>query len=176
MRTKVIPEALIKQILSEKFKKRFWSHVKIGSRKECWPWTAYTKEEGYGQITIQTLFCPMRTFYAHRIAWIITSGRDAPSGLFVLHSCVSSPSCCNPHHLRIGTHDDNMKDKCEQGHQYNGGSGETHAFAKLNNEKVRYIRNAYSCGEVTQKELGKKFGVHQVTIGLVVSRKTWTHI
>lgn len=44
----------------------------------------------------------------------IWSGQDVPDGMHILHSC-DNPRCCNPEHLRIGTHQDNMNDKVSRG-------------------------------------------------------------
>ena len=67
---------------------------------------------------------------AHRIAWTLVNG-EIPKGLFVLHRC-DNPPCCNPDHLRLGTHKENMDDMnrkgrngytkktfCAQGHPFN---------------------------------------------------------
>jgi hypothetical protein len=51
---------------------------------------------------------------AHRVAWLLTHGSlplwtDAGTSLCVLHRC-DNPPCCNPDHLWLGTHQDNMDD------------------------------------------------------------------
>lgn len=48
--------------------------------------------------------------------------------------------------------------------------------AKLNDDIVREIRRLYATGAWTQEALGRKFGVGQATISLIVNRKMWTHI
>ena len=41
---------------------------------------------------------------AHRIAWIIENKCEIPEDKpYILHSC-NNPKCCNPNHLRAGTH------------------------------------------------------------------------
>jgi len=63
---------------------------------------------GYG-----TLKWNRRYWYAHQVAWMLTHGPIA-SGAFVLHSC-DTRTCCNPGHLRLGTHQDNMDDMVSRG-------------------------------------------------------------
>ena len=53
--------------------------------------------------------------------------------------------------------------------------GEANVTSKLNNEKVRLIREKYEQG-VSYKELSREFNVVQGTIGFVVKRQTWNHI
>lgn len=48
-------------------------------------------------------------------------------------------------------------------------------FSKLNNKKIRKIRNMSENG-VSQKEIGNIFNVHQSNISYIISRKTWSHI
>ena len=44
---------------------------------------------------------------------------------------------------------------------------------KLTPAKVRQIRRSYATGRWSQRELGEKYGVHQVTISAVVRGVTW---
>lgn len=44
---------------------------------------------------------------------------------------------------------------------------------KLTVAKVRQIRRSYATGRWSQRELGEKYGVHQVTISAVVRGVTW---
>lgn len=88
-----------------------WSKVTIpeAPRHEdlCWNWRGSTAK-GYGQIKAEG-----RVMRAHRLAFELVKG-EVPEGLFVLHSC-DNPLCCNPKHLRVGTHQDNMDDKTARG-------------------------------------------------------------
>lgn len=90
------------------FTQRFWSHVHMPSADECWPWSLSRGNHGYGQVSYQ------RTMHlTHRIAYEMTHG-PIPDGLWVLHSC-DNPPCCNPKHMFLGTHTDNMRDMTAKG-------------------------------------------------------------
>ena len=87
---------------------RFWSKVDIRDKDECWPWIAGRNNRGYGQFKLHAV---MQS--AHRVAWELTYGNIPKDewgfSLEVCHKC-DSRSCCNPSHLFIGTHLDNVRD------------------------------------------------------------------
>lgn len=88
--------------------RRFWSKVKRAVAG-CWFWQAGIQSAGYGCITLNG-----KQLCAHRVAYMLATGKDIPAGLWVLHSC-DNPACCNPAHLRLGTHADNMRDMARRG-------------------------------------------------------------
>lgn len=76
----------------------FWDSMEITGLDECWNWLRGKDSYGYGAYKKQK---------AHRFAYYLTRG-EIPDNKHILHKC-NNPSCCNPTHLRAGTHQENMK-------------------------------------------------------------------
>ena len=73
----------------------------------CWEWQAGKTTDGYGHVRRRG---KMRR--AHRLAYETFIG---PAGEgYVLHHC-DNPSCCNPNHLYLGDHAQNMRDAMDRG-------------------------------------------------------------
>jgi len=94
--------------------------------------------------------------------------------LFILHSC-NNAACCNPAHLRLGTHQENMDDRTNQGRGANL-KGEQHPIAKLTENQVIEIRARYAAGGITQQKLADEYGVSQGIISDIINRTSWSHI
>jgi hypothetical protein len=88
----------------------FWS--KVAKTDGCWLYTGFRKWDGYGWLCRKVNGKP-RWLTAHRYAWTITHG-EPPAGMHILHKC-DNPPCCNPDHLRLGTHQENMADAKAKG-------------------------------------------------------------
>lgn len=98
----------------------FWSRVEVKPAwfkiQSCWLWRGSLDRWGYGQFKPIYGASPLR---AHRVAWEIWNGQDVPDDMHIIHSC-DNPRCCNPDHLRPGTHNDNMADKVARGRSGRG--------------------------------------------------------
>lgn len=89
---------------------RFWS--KVDKSGDCWVWTAYVQDSGYGWFRLQG-----RSVRAHRVSYELANG-PIPEGLYVLHSC-DNKLCVKPEHLRVGTHAENVREAVERGLNHN---------------------------------------------------------
>lgn len=145
---------------------RFWEKVALTDNlNECWIYTAGKDPDGYG-----IFYQKGSSIRAHRYAWIITNG-EISNDLNVLHTC-DNPSCVNPKHLFLGTVADNNLDKVLKNRQPKGEGMGQH---KLTCELVRQIRERYAKGGITQKAMGREYGVSNTLIRLIVIGKAWKH-
>ena len=147
---------------------RFYSYVDFSSPNGCWNWSASTRH-GYGQF-----FYNGKIVAAHRLSWELANG-PIPDGLVVRHKCPNgdNPSCVNPAHLRLGTHQDNVNDKVEADRQV---KGENIVQSKLTEEGVIAIRDLYRTGNFTQKEIACNYNMNRKHIGEIIRGNQWKHI
>ena len=139
----------------------FWARVDSSHGPDsCWPWIHCLDKDGYG-----TLGKRSPSTKTHRVAWILTYG-PIPPGKCVLHRC-DNRSCCNPHHLFIGTQDENMMDMAKK---------ERSASTKLTGEQVKIIRKQFAEGSISQHQLAKQYGLCTQTVWEIIHRHIWKHI
>jgi len=164
MNTKIpkTPETII-NVYDREFWKRFWEKVNVGDGDQCWNWNASVDTNGRGRIAYNS-----KLVGSHRVAYTFMCGK-IPEGMFVCHTC-DNPLCCNPNHLFIGTHDDNMQDMVNKNRSHH--NGEKSSKAKLTLEEVKDIRDMYNNGE-TQTKLAMKFDACQSVISRIIRNKTW---
>lgn len=116
---------------------RFWEKVdKSAGEHGCWLYMGFRKWDGYGWLARSAGDSKVRHMTAHRYAWILTNG-EPEKGLSIMHQC-DNPPCCNPAHLKLGTHAENMREMRERGRS-NGG---TNRKPKIWPNRVRPVREA----------------------------------
>jgi HNH endonuclease len=126
----------------------------------CWLYQGSLFETGYGQITFNGV-----NQSAHVLSWIsFNKKKNTNEKLMIRHLC-DVRNCCNPKHLQIGTRRQNSIDALPYSQH-----------VKLNEEKVKEIRFLLQEGNLTQKQIGEKYGVSQNAISEINLRKRWTHV
>lgn len=141
---------------------RFWSRVEVRKRNQCWPWRYGPNDQGYGEFRTDDDHTE-----AHRIAFAIVNGA-IPDGAIIRHSC-DNPLCCNPSHLKAGTHQDNVADRVARDRS---ARGEENGRAKLVTPEVLHIRQS----KLSAKYLAGHYGVHEDTIRSIRAGETWMHL
>jgi len=152
----------------------FWSKVDIRGPDECWPWKQSLNISGYGNV----YYRGWKT-NAHRVAYFLTFG-EVDKLKVICHRC-DNPACCNPAHLWEGTQGENVRDCNLKGRgkgKFSDCSGANHPrySAKLTSKDVEEARDLYWSKQMSQTQLGKKYGVHSATISRIVRGESWNHI
>lgn len=117
-----------------------------------------------------------RKVFAHRIVWMLVSGEMIPEPMQVNH--IDGVRANNyPSNLELVTPSENVKHGIRVlGRKAKAQDGEDNAQAKLTPNQVNEIRALWDAKAMSQKALGKRFGVGQATISAVVLRKSWRHL
>jgi hypothetical protein len=151
--------------------KSFWMKVDKRGPNGCWLYTGFIKWDGYGWLA-RTANGKTRYMTAHRYSWILAHG-EPPAGVHILHEC-DNPPCCNPAHLRLGTHQDNMADQLAK-HRHLHGERSVHAKLTLAqveellaNPPKLHARDGNTC-----KVWAARYGVTTATIYAVLRGRTW---
>lgn len=151
---------------------RFWEKVNKGPHpKGCWLYTGFLKWDGYGWLN-RHIDGKARWLTAHRYAWILTHGTP-PEGMSIMHLC-DIPACCNPDHLKLGTHQDNMTD-AKSKNRTSIGSRSGHA--KLKPSQVEEIRRDFRWlvgrWKTNADVLASKYGVSVGAIHAIATGRSW---
>lgn len=149
---------------------RFWSKTKVSG--SCILWTGHiNKVSGYGYFEATdpttTRHGGFKAIGAHRYIYQRIFG-TLPCKIDVMHSC-DVRSCVALQHLSPGSRRANMQDAASKGRTARGARR-----SKLTEEQVAEIKQLAAGGEA-QTKIAARFGVHQVTIGRIVSGKRWKY-
>lgn len=139
---------------------RFWNKVPSHlPTDQCWEWQGTRRARGYGR-----MFWPgqKNCYSAHRISWEISHGKPPSDGMDVCHTC-DNPSCVNPNHLFLGTHQQNMEDAASKGRL---------PIRRLEPEEVREVRRLRGKGMLL-REIADRFYVGETTIRRLLSGETY---
>lgn len=147
-----------------------WGHIVVGGLNECWPWIGHVSKYGYG--TYNGLYEHLGTNRCHRQVYIITRGRSDYDQ--ILHSC-DNRRCCNPLHLRNGSHQENMDDMVKRGREAHHGvsqPGSSNGSSKLLEEQVKLILQ----DDRTLKMIALDYNISKVRVSQIKRGLAWKHL
>ena len=99
------------RIDSKNVLERLWAQSTGDADDECWEMQGKDcGRSGHKRIRLDD----KKRMRVHRLAWEAYHAEPIPDGLLVCHHC-DNPSCFNPHHLFLGTSQDNMDDRIAKG-------------------------------------------------------------
>lgn len=134
------------------------------SGDECLPWPFGDNGKGYGVFHVKR-----RAVSAHGYVCERTYGPRPTRDHEAAHSCGKGHlGCVNPRHLRWATRSENSADKVAHGTVSRGARNPAN---RLSEDDVRSIRALI--GLRTQREIAAQFGVCQMTISHIATRKQW---
>lgn len=162
-----------KETFFKKMRERIKMNIKVQSdddRKDHWIWIrAKIKANGYGKTSIEkNPWITANT--SHRLAYQVFRNRELDEDVLVLHDC-KRKDCCNPDHLKEGSHQDNADDTARDGTRR---FGENHPSAKITAEVAKKIKE--SKGDGTRKERAKRFSTTISTVGRIDAGKSWASV
>jgi len=180
----------------------FWLKVNIDERDKCWEWKSLRSKGGYGILQIRYGTDNKRiSLNSSRMAYLLFY-RYIPENIFVCHHC-DNTLCCNPSHLFLGTHADNMKDMKGKNRGCIGDKngmikhpecvlkgenhyskikpelilkGESHGHSKLKEYEVRQIYKMFFDEHILQKDIAITFNVSKYAISDITRGKTWKYL
>lgn len=144
---------------------RMRSRVSIGSPNECWEWKGTVDDRGRPK----RVYMRSHRWKPVRLMYTLTYG-NIPTGKQLNHHC-DNLLCCNPSHVYVGTHEQNMTDMVNRNRQ---ATGERHGGHKLTVNDVRAIRHQYEPGfHGNTLELARQYNISKTQIYNIVSGKHW---
>ena len=152
------------------------AHVGIWAKRPPKPLAARPKYDGY--VTYHLCRDDIRKDRsAHRLVWEAFNG-PIPAGLEINHlnGNKADNRLCN---LEVCTRSQNLRHSfrvLKRPAPNNPNLGSKNGAAKLTEADIPVIFDLYELGEWTQKEIGKKFGVSQRMISLILRREKWQHV
>jgi hypothetical protein len=145
--------------------RRFWSKVDVRGPDECWPWKR-GKSVGYGSFRFEG-----RAHLSHRFAYELIHGQ-IQDGMYACHHC-DNRECCNPAHLFLGTHAENMADAAGKRRM---NCGQSHGMAKLADRDALVIKALVLWSGFSRVEVAAEYGVTKETVRNIVTGRNWTHV
>lgn len=156
------------EYLTEEQLVNFWNKIIKGNEDECWEWDACKTVDGYGHFRVNN-----GLYFVNRLVYYIHHNED-PGEFEVAHTC-NNPACCNPDHLELKTHIDNMQYAVESG-SFEERRGENANHVKLTLEQVLEIRRIRKTTCLTYKQIAEDFKITKEQVSNICRGKQWSHV
>lgn len=150
-----------------------WSAWGSGNDKPSDTWRRMTPtllDSGHFQVHIK-MDGESRKFGVHHLVCRTFRGPQ-PDGMECCHND-GQPWNNRADNLRWDTYAANMEDRRKHGVMV---CGVEQWQAKLDDDKIRHIRESHASGRLTQMQLAELYGVSDTTISKIVRRITWKHV
>lgn len=147
---------------------KYATRISVGAPGDCWLWLGAKASAGYGHGHRNNVH-----FYAHRAAYESQHGEGSAAGWVIRHTC-DNPPCCNPGHLLIGTHADNMADMVERGRR-NAVFGERVNTARMSECDVLEARRLAAAGSPVV-DVARMFSLEYGAMRALIKGQTWRHL
>ena len=141
-----------------------------GKVSKCLEWQGAVFQNGYGRLGSPVETKNELIHRTHRYAYFLANGKISKS-LSVLHKC-DNRLCCNPRHLYLGDHRQNMRDMTDRDRQAYGSRSGKAVFLE---EDVAFIRFFYEAG-FTYTSLAEMVGSSKSTVSNLITTDQWNHV
>ena len=128
----------------------------------------YKTKKGYYAVRMTNDVGEKRTEFLHRIVCLAWNPKEDYQN--VVRHLDNNQDNNHRSNLAWGTTKDNMKDKIICGNQPRGTLVHN---SKITEQDVKDIRNLYANTDITQKQLGKIYGITQTNVGNILRGKIW---
>lgn len=129
-----------------------------GGVNACWPWKGNIASHGRPYF-----YSNGRKLIAYRVVYELTTGVTLEKNTGVIrHSC-DNPVCCNPKHLTLGSHQENMDDMKQR---------ERHG---LPHHVVKAIKRLLAAKR-TQEEIAELYGISRELVSAISVGRVYKHI
>ena len=136
-----------------------------GDSVPCWEWLqSVNNSTGRPYFTVQR-----KKWQAYALVYSLVYLSDdsnvpvfIPKGQVIRHIC-DNKVCCNPHHLELGTHQENMDDMKKR---------ERHG---LPHNTVKAIRKSVENGQ-THKQVADLFGISPENVSAIITGRSYKHV
>ena len=143
----------------------FWDRVVEDKKTGCLNWTGSKNQAGYGTLRKKGV-----DHYTHRFAYELKVG-EIPKGKFVCHKC-DNKKCCNPKHLFLGSHKDNMADMTKKHRQ---AVEEKNGNSKVTKVQVKQIRKLNKLN-VSICKIAETFSISRSQVYNIIKKISWKNI